>query len=158
MTIERGHFPLAANGNSRWLVCASPDYVARHGEPACPADLAAHSCVLFREHPGRNRLEFVGPEGSVGVDVGGAIISNHMDTLISAAVVGIGICMLPDWNMGMELAEGKLIKLLPDYELIPSSTPVNAVFPYQHQVPPKLRVFIDYLVEHAVEIMVLPGR
>ncbi|MBT5497604.1 MAG: LysR family transcriptional regulator [Alphaproteobacteria bacterium] len=145
-------------GNSRRIVCASPDYVARHGKPACPADLAAHSCVLFREHPGRNRWEFAGPEGSVGVDVGGAIISNHVDTLISAAVAGIGICMLPDWNMGMELAEGKLIELLPDYELIPSSTPVNAVFPYQHQVPPKLRVFIDYLVEHAAEIMVLPGR
>ena len=115
-------------GDSRRVVCASPDYVARHGTPACSADLAAHSGVLFLEHPGRNRWEFTGPDGSVGVDVGGAIISNHVDTLISAAVAGIGICMLPDWNMGMDLAEGKFIELLPGYELIPCSTPVNAVF------------------------------
>lgn len=147
-----------AIGESRRVVCASPDYVTRHGAPACPADLAAHSCVLFREQPGRNRWEFVGPEGPVGIDVGGVIVSNHVDSLISAAVAGIGICMLPDWNMGIELAEGKLVELLPDYELIPSSTPVNAVFPYQRQVPPKLRVFIDYLVEHAADIMVPPGR
>lgn len=146
-----------AIGESRRVVCASPGYLARHGEPKCPADLAAHSCLLFREQPGRNRWEFTGPEGSVGIDVDGVIVSNHVDTLISAAVAGIGICMLPDWNMGIELAEGKLVELLPNYALIPFSTPVNAVFPYQRQVPPKLRVFIDYLVEHAAEIMVPPG-
>lgn len=147
-----------AIGESRRVICASPAYLARRGMPSKPADLADHSCVLFRDHPGQNLWRFTGPDGPVDVQVGGGIISNHVDTLISAALSGLGICMLPDWNMGVELAEGKLVELLPEYSPDPASTPVNAVFPYQRFVPPKLRVFIDYLAEHAAGLVVPSTR
>tara|TARA_B100000676_G_scaffold268391_1_gene283492 strand:+ start:247 stop:444 length:198 start_codon:yes stop_codon:yes gene_type:complete len=64
--------------------------------------------------------------------------------------------MLPDWNMGLELADGRLVEVMTDYKLAPETTPINAVFPYQRHVPPKLRVFIDYMVEHAAGLMVPP--
>ncbi|MBG03660.1 MAG: transcriptional regulator [Rhodospirillaceae bacterium] len=143
-------------GHSRRVVCASPAYVAEHGDPRHPADLEGRSCLLYRDHPGEERWAFAGPDGPAAARVSGPIVSNHVDTLISASVAGIGICMLPDWNMGLELADGRLVEVMTDYKLAPETTPINAVFPYQRHVPPKLRVFIDYMVEHAAGLMVPP--
>ena len=137
-------------GDSRRVICASPGYLERRGVPQSPKNLVDHDCVLFRDHPGENVWEFTVTET---VRVGGPLVSNHVDTLIAAAVSGVGICMLPNWNMGLELAEGKLVEVLADHPLSPPTTPVNAVFPYNRHVPPKLRVFIDYLVEHASQLV-----
>jgi len=143
-------------GESRRVICASPAYVAQHGDPQHPSELEDRCCLLYRDHPGESLWEFAGPGGLVAARVSGAIVSNHVDTLISASMAGMGICMLPDWNMGLELSDGRLVEVMTDYKLAPETTPIHAVFPYQRHVPPKLRVFIDYMVEHAADLMVPP--
>lgn len=141
-------------GNSRRILCASPSYVAQMGVPANPDALAEHRCLIFSEHPGQNLWAFNGPKGRAEARVAGDLISNHVDTMVSASVAGLGICLLPDWNMGQELTDGRLVEIMTDYEADPLWTPVNAVYPYQRHVPPKLRVFIDYLVERAADLVV----
>jgi DNA-binding transcriptional LysR family regulator len=141
-------------GDSRRVICASPDYLARRGTPKAPRDLADHDCILFREHPGSSAWAFEAEGTALDVQVGGPVVSNHVDTMIAAAVAGLGLVLLPDWNMGSELADGRLVEVLAEHAPVPAITPVNAVFPYQRHVPPKLRVFIDHLVAHAAELVV----
>ncbi len=134
-------------GESRRLVCASPAYLERYGVPKTPPELAAHACVTWRDHPGHNIWEFRGPEGISRVNVTGGFFAKNADALIAAAVSGVGLTLLPDWNMGIELREKKLLAVLTNYAAIPTASPIYAMHAHQRHVPPKIRVFIDFLIE-----------
>ncbi len=134
-------------GDSRRLVCASPDYLDRYGAPKTPQELKAHACVTWRDHPGHNSWEFRGPGGTTSVNVSGGFFARNADALIAAAVAGVGLTLLPDWNMGIELREKKLVPVLTNYEAIPKDSPIYAMHAHQRHVPPKIRVFIDFLIE-----------
>ncbi len=138
-------------GESRRRVCASPAYLERHGMPKTPADLTAHACVTWRGHPGYNTWEFRGPEGISRVNVSGGFFARNADALVAAAVAGVGLTLLPDWNMGIELREKKLLPVLANYVAIPKASPIYAVHAHQRHVPPKIRAFIDFLIEAFAE-------
>ena len=134
-------------GESRRVVCASPDYLEKSGRPQRPADLEDHNCITFRDHPGQNVWKFRRKEGVSEVRVSGNFFARSADALAAAALSGLGIVLLPDWKLVMELREKQLKVLLSKYDGIPKASPVWAVHSHQRHVPPKIRVFIDFLVE-----------
>ncbi|MCG8435893.1 MAG: substrate binding domain-containing protein, partial [Gammaproteobacteria bacterium] len=138
-------------GTSRRVVCASKDYLKKHGRPKTPADLEQHACVTWREHPGHNVWEFKSSKGVEKIKVTGPFFALSSDSLVAAAVAGMGLVLLPDWNLGEELRTGKLKIVLSDYELSPQTTPIWAVHAHDRFVPPKIRVFIDFLIERFAE-------
>lgn len=101
--------------NSR-IICASPAYLAQHGTPEKPADLAQHSCLVFRErsqHFGVWRLE--GTQSHETVKVTGPLASNNSDIVVDWAVEGFGIMMAAAWDVGPIINSGKLVRVLPEY-------------------------------------------
>ncbi len=134
-------------GESKRIVCASPEYLKNAGIPRTPADLEQHNCVTWRDHPGHNTWAFRGPDGVSKVRVSGSFFAKSADALVAAAVAGLGLSLLPDWNMGIELRQKQLCAVLTEYEASPVASPVYAVHAHQRYVPPKIRAFIDFLIE-----------
>lgn len=123
-------------------VVASPDYLARHGAPATPADLAGHEALMqeaevWRFRDGRREIA-VRPEGRFRADNG--------EALLSAAVAGLGIALLPTFLAAPEFAAGRLVPLLPDYPVPESGLYIVRPPPAGH-VPRKIRVLTDHLIE-----------
>ena len=135
-------------GSSRRFVTGSPSYLKNAGTPQKPIDLEGHNCLIFRAHPGKNMWKFDGPDGSVQVGVSGSFFATDAGALAVAAVAGMGLILLPDWNIGTELAEGRLQSVLTKYRAIPEASPIYAVYPQQRYLPPKVRAFVDFLSEH----------
>jgi len=75
------------------------------------------------------------------------MLVNNLFFLRNAALNGLGITMIPKWMVEKDLQKGRLVQLLENYKTVPTSTPVNAVFPNKQQLAPKVRVFIDFLSE-----------
>ena len=134
-------------GESRRVVCAGPRYLKQAGTPKKPADLQDHNCITFRDHPGHNIWKFRGKDGLTQVRVTGNFFAKSADALVAAAVAGLGLVLLPDWNLGSELRHKQLRTVLSDYHAVPKATPVWAVHAHHRYVPPKIRVFIDFLIE-----------
>lgn len=129
------------------VVVASPAYVARHGAPATPEALAAHRCLLYSylRRSGEWCLRHAsGREARVRVE-GAALRANNGDVLRQAAVDGLGVTMMPTFIVGADLAAGRLVRLLPDWQ--DATGAVHAVWPAGRFTPAKVRAFVDLLVE-----------
>jgi len=135
---------LAAN---RRMLCASPDYLRRHGHPHTPAELAHHECVLLTGRDGRQdtwRLtDRRGREHVVRVQ--GRFETTLGELVRDAVLAGQGIAMHSHWHIHEELRTGRLEVVLPDYSLPESG--IYAVMPQRRLVPPRVRAFIDFLGE-----------
>src|SRR4051794_6307076 len=125
------------------IVCAAPAYLARHGVPADPDDLAGHNCILF-DHPDHlNQWPFRGPDGATRrVRVHGNFRSDNGDALFELLLGGLGIAWAADFLALPDLAAGRLVPVLADY-LVDERTPVHAVYPQRRHLPAKVRTFID---------------
>ncbi len=134
-------------GESPRVVCASPRYLRKAGIPKTPLDLEKHNCITWREHPGQNLWRFRGADGMWEARVSGSLFAQSADVIAAAAVAGLGLVLLPDWNIGIELRQKQLKVVLSDYEAVPRASPVWAVHSHQRHAPPKIRAFIDFLVE-----------
>jgi len=130
---------------NRRVVCAAPAYVAARGAPQRPADLANHNCLTYTYRTQRHDWSFQGAEGPITVTVSGNIETNYPEVLRSAAVAGTGIVLLPLWLIGEDLAQGRVVPLLPGYH-VPDSA-VYAVYPHGRHLSPKVRSFVDFLAE-----------
>ena len=124
---------------------ASTAYLERYGEPVHPDELAAHECVVFTrsQHPGE--WELSGPEGSIGVHVGGRFRSNHIETVLAAVIAGHGIGLLPLWMMREPVRDGLVRPILRDWQS--NQFPISAVYPSRRFLAPRTRAVIDFLVE-----------
>ncbi|WP_395600184.1 LysR family transcriptional regulator [Pseudomonas sp. B19125] len=127
------------------MTCASPAYLAQHGEPLTPADLAAHTCLLNSHYSGREEWLYHQQHELLRVRVSGTFASNHYNLLKKAALVGAGIARLPSYVLPAELADGRLRWLLRDYQT--RSMPMYLVHPYQGGLPRRTQVLADYLVD-----------
>ena len=134
-------------GESKRVVCASPKYLKKAGTPKTPGDLESHNCITWRDHPGHNVWTFRGPDGVSNVRATGSFFAKNADAIVAATVAGLGLSLLPDWNMGIELRQNQLRPVLTDYQASPAASPVYAVHAHQRHLPPKIRVFIDFLIE-----------
>ncbi|KFN42525.1 LysR family transcriptional regulator [Arenimonas oryziterrae] len=138
------HLIAKALGLVRDVLVASPDFLARQATLATPADLAGVPCLLnthFRDDADW-LLQRDGQSHAVRVD--GAFAANHFGMLRSAAIAGVGIARLPRYIVAAALADGRLVPVLPAYEIAPS--PVYLVYPQRRHMPYRNRVFRDFVV------------
>jgi DNA-binding transcriptional LysR family regulator len=127
-----------------WVVCASPDYLAREGRPAAPADLSEHACLVHvNVLPSDHIWRFEGPKGNQSIKVSGAFMSNSALALRKAALAGQGIALVPRYAVADDLANGLLSVVLPRHK--PTARPLLAVYPRTPAMPQKVRIFIDFL-------------
>lgn len=123
-------------------LCASPDYLARNGEPHSLSELDKHNCLLGT----LDHWRFAGAEGEKSIRVSGTLRYNSGEALVDAALKGLGIVQLPDYYVQHHIKSGKLVTLLKQYE--DQNQGVWAVYPPNRYLSPKIRILIDYLAEH----------
>ena len=126
----------------RSVVCASPDYLARHGRPETPEDLKRHACITHT-FGARTEYRLRQAERLSVVEVTGALSVNETSVLREAALAGAGIAMLPTYFVGGDLASGALVRLLPDHE--PEPLGIHAVYLSRQHQPKPLKLLIDFL-------------
>ena len=122
---------------------ASPDYLARRGTPTAPADLADHDAVLFRKGLYSDWTLSRGEE-EVTVRVDGPFAASGADNLVQAGQAGLGILMAPNWLVSGCVNEGRLVRILPDWEM--ESLPVNCVWT-AGRLRGKTKLFVDHVTE-----------
>ena len=129
--------PLAS---TRYLVCASPDYLRERGTPRTPAELTAHSCLTYRRPRNGRIREWRFKSGGTmrHVAMNGFMTFNSGEALL-------GIVQVAEYYAQPRLKSGKLVEILADYKT--EGYDISVVFRQQKRVAPKLRVFVDYLVE-----------
>jgi LysR family transcriptional regulator for bpeEF and oprC len=132
-------------GNCRIVAAASPADLERHGRPTTPGDLHQHSCLSYIVSGRPMEWRFRGPRGPLTIGVTGRIHASSGRVLVDAAVAGLGIVYLFDPYVRQEIARGALEQVLAEHSLDP--VPIYAIYPQRNLVPPKVRVFIDYVVE-----------
>jgi DNA-binding transcriptional LysR family regulator len=130
---------------ARRVLCAAPDYLARHGEPAHPDDLKGHICLSYGHLDTKARWTFDGPDGEATVIVDGAFCVNNGDVLCQAALCGRGIVTLPTFIVGPEIKAGRLVAIMKDWSL--ATQDISVIYPPHRYLSAKVRVFIDFLVE-----------
>lgn len=125
--------------------CASPDYLERRGCPQSPEDLLHHDCLHYNLIPEREEWTFHGEQGEQTLAIKGSFCSNNGDVLAEAAIQGLGITLLPNFIVEEGLADGRLVKVLEDYERAPLT--LYALYPSRRHLPVKTRSFLEYLQE-----------
>lgn len=131
-------------GTCHSVVCASPDYLARHGRPQRVQDLALHNCLTYT-YFGKSLWEFQGPQGPESVPVSGNLSANISNLLLQATLDGAGISLQPRYSVQAHLASGALVSLLDDWQ--PKRLGVHAIYGTRKQMSPLLRSFLDLLVK-----------
>ncbi len=145
-------------GVCRSVICATPDYLARHGLPRKVEDLALHNC-LTHSYVGRSLWQFDpkkkkasgGKAGATtktqtqSVAVGGSISANEVTVLLQAVLAGVGIGHMPAYTVAPLVASGQLVQLLPDYE--PLQLGMYGVYASRKHMPATLRTMLDFLAE-----------
>lgn len=126
-------------------VCASPAYLETHGAPADVADLANHDCLLFRGSPGSNvwRIEQDGVVHEVRAT--GPLYCDNGEGILSAALSGLGICVLPVWLLDQHMESGQLVPVFGKARSQTSASPIQAVMAHRQHIPAKTRTFVEFL-------------
>ncbi len=132
--------------STRAIACAAPSYLAQFGAPEAPQDLAAHNCLVYSYLSTANVWRFTAPDGrELPVAINGSFRVNNGIVLAEAAVAGHGILMTPSFYVAGLLREGKLKQILTPFKL--KELGIYAVYPQTGHVPPKVRAFVDFLVQ-----------
>ena len=131
---------------TRAVACAAPAYLQEFGEPEAPEDLASHNCLIYSYLATTNVWRFAAPDGrEIPVAVNGTLRTNNGIVLAEAAVAGHGILITPTFYVGPLLRAGKLRQILARYKL--KELGIHALYPQRAHVPPKVRVFVDFLAQ-----------
>lgn len=130
-------------GSERSVVCASPAYLARHGAPRTPAELSHHACLGYTLSGSAAQWQLEGPAGPVSVSVSGPIKADNGDILRLAALQGAGILFQPHFIVGDDIAAGKLLRVLPQWQS--AELGVHAVYPSRKHLSAKVRTFVDFV-------------
>lgn len=131
---------------SRGVTVASPAYWRKFGKPQHPSELADHSCISYALIPNPGLWEYRDKDGeriAVSVDVRVQCNSAELETAL--AVSGLGVTRLPEFACTKELTQGLLEPVLEDFTGMPIG--IYAVYPHRRHLSPKVRGFIDFLIE-----------
>ncbi|WP_197911720.1 LysR substrate-binding domain-containing protein [Kineobactrum salinum] len=134
-------------GSYRLQLVASPDYLASHGTPTTPSDLANHAC-LHHKFPSTGKLEpwpLKTVDGKPDQESSSVMVCNTSSALLDVALAGLGIASLPDFMVRQSIEQGKLISILDAH--IEHEGTFRPVWPSSKHLAPKVRVFIDFMVE-----------
>jgi DNA-binding transcriptional LysR family regulator len=126
----------------RQVVCASPEYLARHGCPSTPEDLSSHNCVIYSYLPPVWRFnDRAGRE--IAAPVRGNLRVNNGIAQREAALSAVGITLIPTFYVGELIREQRLAVVLNDYSV--PEIGVYAVYPQRKYLSPKVRAFVEFL-------------
>jgi DNA-binding transcriptional LysR family regulator len=129
------------------ILCASPEYLSQHGTPTHPDELAAHQLIAFKE---MSPIQLLGRDGKTGQFnprlVGCRLIVDDGLSQKIATIAGAGISMNALWSVHRELADGSLLRVLPDYK-VDDQAALWLVYPKSNVLTAKVRIFIDFLLE-----------
>ncbi|RVU82845.1 LysR family transcriptional regulator [Leucothrix sargassi] len=128
----------------RRIICASPEYLEKHGEPMTPKDLNKHECINL---VGIDHWTFNTPNGQVNIKAKGPIRIDNGESVRDACIDGVGITLCSIWCAYQALEKGELVEILKDYPL-EEDTAIWAVYPSSRLLAPKVRAFIDYFLEY----------
>ena len=138
-------------GEVRRVTVATPTYLARRGTPLRPADLADHDLFYSSTQAGPTEWRFEGPRGPQTVRPTPRLMVNGIDVVIAAALQDRGITRVFTYQVAEEVADGRLVRLLRDYE--PAPIPVQLVTASARLMPARVRAFLDFA---AAELGALP--
>ncbi|HEX2083736.1 MAG TPA: LysR family transcriptional regulator [Xanthomonadaceae bacterium] len=150
-SLARDMVALPISPRMRQVVVGAPSYFARHPVPNTPQDLIGHDCIGFRKASGRlYAWEFTDPRRLAGkrdfdIQVEGRLIFNDSSLARLAALDGLGLAQLFEWEIVEDVADGRLQRVLDDW--LQPFDGWYIYYPAREQMAPKLRVFIDFLRE-----------
>lgn len=129
------------------VLCATPAYLAAHGTPAQPNDLARHPCFGYLQAASSNTLDLLGQDGEqISVPLASRFRFNSLDCILDAVLAGHGLAILPTYLAGPEIQRGRLQTVLDDYEpLTGFGRQLYACYTPSRVRLPKVRVFLDEL-------------
>ncbi|MCL2899632.1 LysR family transcriptional regulator [Brenneria tiliae] len=132
--------------DNRRILAASPAYLKAHGQPAQPEELARHNCLVFA-YPGLLQSTWPLRKGrrEKPVAISGTLCSDSGDVLHAWCLAGMGISLRETWDIHEELCDGRLVRVLPEWEALPSK--ISLVRARREPVPRRLTAFSDFLLE-----------
>jgi len=130
-------------GTIRRVVCASPAYIARRGEPRRPGELTAHDGVSFEGMDSADRWLFRSGKSQLSVPIHSRLIVNTAEAAIDAAIAGVGVTRLLSYQPAAAIQSGALVAILRDFE--PAPTPVSLLYGGGRLLPQKLRAFVEFV-------------
>ena len=130
-------------GRIELAACAAPAYLAAHGIPAAPADLARHQCVRDRNFRRGGRWPFTRDGELQEVEVGGRLVVNGIVASHQATLAGAGIGLLACHVIEADIAAGRLQRVLQDYRS--ARLPISAVYPHRRYLTAKVQRFVEFL-------------
>lgn len=132
--------------DSRFHVCASPDYWKRHEVPEHPNDLRSHNCLIYSQSPKGDTWFFRDKnDEDIGIKVKGNLRSDAGRLLLGAALNGQGVLIGPTYMVAKAMREAQLMQVLEDFYR--PSIGLYAIYPHSKHVSSKVRAFVDYLIE-----------
>ncbi|MEK8034087.1 LysR family transcriptional regulator [Ideonella sp. DXS29W] len=134
---------------TRSVLLASPEYLARRSPPRTPNDLREHDCLYYPRPGDTAAWSFERKAGErLSVPLRGPFAANNSEALREAALAGLGIALLPDFSAEPALAEGRLVELLPTWRAVGAfGTHLWAIRPYAAQVPRGVRALVGWLAQ-----------
>ena len=136
--------------DNKFVVCAGSKYLETHGTPSLPDDLFQHNCITNKNIYHSDIWQFSKDGSLQEISVSGNFKANSGGALYSAMLSNLGIAALPTWYVGDDIKQGNLERVLPDYEIIlpaMKDSAIYALYPAGQYLPPKVRAFIDYLID-----------
>ena len=133
------------------IICASPEYLAKVGQPKSPNELAGMDMVRIGEGMQSENYHFIHSSGEeIEVKLEPSIVTNHTAAALNCIVQGAGAGAVPLFMAGEYILSGRMIHLLPDWQLKPE--PISVVYPSRQYLSLKVRRFIDFLVTEVEEL------
>jgi DNA-binding transcriptional LysR family regulator len=135
-------------GLLRQINCASPAYLARHGQPRCLEDLAGHRLIQYQPVLGGQGAEFEYLDATgqrQALPMPAALTVNATDAYARACLAGLGIIQSPAAGLQTYLAEGRLVEILPEHQAPP--LPVHLLYPNRRHLPRRVQAFMGWVAE-----------
>jgi LysR family transcriptional regulator for bpeEF and oprC len=134
-------------GGAQLSVVGAPRYFAKFGQPKKPEDLAGHNCLafIFRDTRLAREWRFARAGGESALPVQGTMSLSDGASVCDAARAGYGLAQLQDFFIDALIARGQLVPVLEKFK--PAAQPIWLVYPQARHLSPKVRVFVDFMVE-----------
>jgi DNA-binding transcriptional LysR family regulator len=133
-------------GVAEVLMCASPGYISKHGEPKVPEDVSNHACLNFSNIDRlRNHWPLASNNGAANIPIHTRMLSNNSELLRNCAAADMGLVVGPSYALGDDIRSKRLVRLLADHFL--GQMAVMMVYPSRRQMSAKVRSFIDFMTE-----------
>ena len=131
-----------------FYICASPDYLSKHGQPKIPQDIESHNCLLFPR--ARYSLDWLFRDGTgkvTEIQIKGKYLLTNSLAIRQCAISGMGLALLPDWLVDRDLKSGNLVRLFAEYDVTATDyeSSIWLLYPSRAYLPSKTQVFIDYI-------------